>query len=121
MTDLIQYDFKHHYSDGLCSYDDNGPVFDGHLQKVYYTGDSPYIIVINDVCINWCTGEELKYKKIHYIIKNNTGRIRLIDIYQQIDEQYDVFRHLLECDEHHIFLERISKINDITFEISCGS
>jgi len=127
-----EYDFKHHYSDGLCSYDDNGPVFDGHLQEVYYTGNSPYIIVINNVCINWyeedrLEGEELKHQKIYYTIKNRCvgssthGTIRLIDIYQQMDEQYDEFRHILECDEHHHFLEGISKINDITFEISCGS
>jgi len=118
----MAFEFKHHYTDSLYESDDEGnPINNNHLQKIYYTGISPYITVVNSIIIGF-ENNKCKYKKIFYMIKNNTSNsIRLIDIYQQIDKQYDEHRDILEIDRHHTFIEGIDIINEITFELFCGS
>ncbi len=63
-----------------------------------------------------------KYKKIYYNIKNNSSnKITIEDAFKQLDEQSkEYLDEYLQYDNHH-FIESIDKINEITFELSCGS
>ena len=115
------YDFKNYYVDCYSTYlnDKN------YKTEVLYEGTSSYIILVHNliIYINNGTDEmETNYKKIYYKIKNNSSnKITLEDAFNQLDEQSkEYLEEYLQYDDHH-FIESIDKINDVTFELSCGS
>jgi hypothetical protein len=120
-SDKEGYEFKNYYVDSYSTYLDN----EDYKTKVLYEGTSSYIILLHNLIIyienanNEC---ETKYKKIYYKIKNNTSnKITLEDAFNQLDEQSkEYLEEYLQYDNHY-FIESIDKINDITFELSCGS
>jgi hypothetical protein len=115
------YDFKNYYVDCYSTYlkDKN------YTTEVLYEGTSSYIILVHNLII-YINNEndecETKYKKIYYKIKNNlTNKITLEDAFKQLDEQSkEYLEQYLQYDNHN-FIESIDKINDITFELACGS
>lgn len=115
------YDFKNYYVDCYSTYLNN----ENYKTKVLYEGTSSYIILVHNliIYINDGTDEmETNYKKIYYKIKNNSSnKITLEDAFKQLDEQSkEYLEEYLQYDDHH-FIESIDKINDVTFELSCGS
>ena len=115
------YDFKNYYVDSYSSYLTD----ETYKTKVLYEGTSSYIIFVHNLIIyirnenNEC---DIEYKKIYYKIKNNSSnKITLEDAFNQLDEQSkEYLEEYLQYDDHH-FIESIDKINDVTFELSCGS
>ena len=115
------YDFKNYYVDSYSSYLND----ETYKTKVLYEGTSSYIIFVHNLIIyirnenNEC---DIEYKKIYYKIKNNSSnKITLEDAFKQLDEQSkDYVEQYLQYDNHN-FIESIAKINDITFELECGS
>jgi len=115
------YDFKTYYVDSYTSYLKD----EDYKTKALYEGSSSYIILVHNLIIyimnanNKC---ETKYKKIYYNIKNNSSnKITIEDAFKQLDEQSkEYLDEYLQYDNHH-FIESIDKINEITFELSCGS
>ena len=116
------YDFKNYYVDCYSSTYLNN---ENYKTKVLYEGTSSYIILVHNliIYINNGTDEmETNYKKIYYKIKNNSSnKITLEDAFKQLDEQSkEYLDEYLQYDNHN-FIESIDKINEITFELSCGS
>ena len=116
------YDFKNYYVDCYSSTYLNN---ENYKTSVLYEGTSSYIILVHNliIYINNGTDEmETNYKKIYYKIKNNSSnKITLEDAFKQLDEQSkDYVEEYLQYDNHN-FIESIDKINEITFELSCGS
>ena len=115
------YDFKNYYVDSYSTYLND----ETYKTKVLYEGTSSYIIFVHNLIIyirnenNEC---DIEYKKIYYKIKNNSSnKITLEDAFYQLDEQSkEYLEEYLQYDDHH-FIESIDKINDVTFELSCGS
>lgn len=115
------YDFKHYYVDSYSCYLKD----EDYKTKVLYEGTSSYIILLHNLIIyirndnNEC---ETEYKKIYYKIKNNpSNKITLEDAFNQLDVQSKEYvEEYLQYDDHH-FIESIDKINDVTFELGCGS
>jgi len=115
------YDFKNYYVDSYSCYLKD----EDYKTKVLYEGTSSYIILVHNLIIysmnenNEC---ETEYKKIYYKIKNNpSNKITLEDAFNQLDEQSkEYLEEYLQYDDHH-FIESIDKINDVTFELGCGS
>lgn len=115
------YDFKYYYVDSYSCYLKD----EDYKTNILYEGTSSYIILVHNLIIyirndnNEC---ETEYKKIYYKIKNNaSNKITLEDAFKQLDEQSKEYvEEYLQYDDHH-FIESIDKINDVTFELACGS
>jgi hypothetical protein len=120
-NDKHGYDFKNYYVDSYSTYLED----EDYKTKILYEGTSSYIILIHNLIIysmnanNEC---ETEYKKVYYKIKNNaSNKITLEDAFNQLDEQSkEYLEEYLQYDNHH-FIESIDKINEVTFELSCGS
>lgn len=120
-NDKHGYDFKNYYVDSYSTYLNN----EDYKTKILYEGTNSYIILVHNLIMyirnanNEC---ETEYKKIYYKIKNNaSNKITLEDAFHQLDEQSkEYLEEYLQYDDHS-FIESIDKINEVTFELSCGS
>lgn len=120
-NDKESYDFKNYYVDSYSTYLKD----EDYTTKILYEGTNSYIILVHNLIMyirnanNEC---ETEYKKIYYKIKNNaSNKITLEEVFHQLDEQSKEYvEEYLQYDDHH-FIESIDKINDVTFELSCGS
>ena len=120
-SDKEGYEFKNYYVDSYSTYLEN----EDYTTNVLYEGTSSYIILVHNLIIyiknanNEC---ETAYKKIYYKIKNNaSNKITLEDAFNQLDEQSKEYLDKYLQYDNHYFIESIDKINDVTFELSCGS
>jgi len=120
-NDKEGYEFKNYYVDSYSTYLEN----EDYTTNVLYEGTSSYIILVHNLIIyiknanNEC---ETEYKKIYYKIKNNaSNKITLEDAFNQLDEQSKEYLDKYLQYDNHYFIESIDKINDVTFELSCGS
>ena len=118
---------------------DNCYNFDNFYEDCYstkpnetmYNGRSPFIIITDDLIFyseSKCKCKrEVHRQKVYYNVKNNLNEsITIHDAFKQIDIQVGInMKTPILADYYiyndHQFIEHIDKINDITFEINCGS
>ena len=111
----LAYNFENFYDDSYTE----------EPNEILYTGSSPTIVVTDDLSI--FEEDKFIYKKVYYIIKNNLNQIiTLHDAFKQIDNQvYENMKNPFLINYYryntHRFIEGYDKINDITFELGCGS
>jgi hypothetical protein len=116
MGETQEYDFDNFYVDCYTTKSDD----------ILYKGSSPMIFITHNLMIFFQDGD-YDTKKIYYNIKNNSNQIITIhDAFKQIDKQAgeNMKNPLLEDYynyDSHCFIEVIQRINDITFDMWCGS
>ena len=113
--DGIEYNFNNFYYDSYSTIPND----------ILYNGSSPIILITDDLM--FYSGNDFYTKKVYYNIKNNLNEsITIHDAFKQIDNQvYKNIKNPILADyynynDHH-FIEDIVYINDITFELRCGS
>tara|TARA_R110002096_G_scaffold314919_2_gene509097 strand:- start:91 stop:465 length:375 start_codon:yes stop_codon:yes gene_type:complete len=116
------YNFDNFYEDCYSTSNEN---------EILYSGRSPIIIITDDLIFysgDVGTNErQVHRQKVYYNVKNNLNEsITIHDAFKQIDIQVGInmknpiLADYYECNDHR-FIEHVDKINDITFQIDCGS
>ena len=116
------YNFDNFYEDCYSTSNEN---------EILYSGRSPIIIITDDLIFysgDVGTNErQVHRQKVYYNVKNNLNEsITIHDAFKQIDIQVGInmknpiLADYYECNDH-CFIEHVDKINDITFQIDCGS
>ena len=104
------YQFKNYYDDSIYKVEYN------NLNEIFYNGNSPYIIIKD---CKWFNNGDYD-KIIYYTIKNYSNQISYGELFDQLDNQSINYLDILLNDDHR-FIESIDQINDITYELCCGS
>ena len=111
------YNFENYYTDSLNCYDS--------LDDIFYTGDSPFIIIKDH---KWFHNGKFE-KVLFYTIKIRNNKfhngkyeksITYRELFNQLDFQSVEYLDVLLNDDHR-FIETIVKKNGITYELWCGS